>query len=60
MNNPRTEPSPPLNPGDQAAPGTPSTGENVCPNCDGSGLVDGRKCENCSGTGRIIQVIGGA
>jgi hypothetical protein len=51
---------PPLSPGDQAAPGTPGTGENICPKCTGSGSVDGKDCENCSGTGRVIEVIGGA
>ncbi len=50
----------PLNPGDEAAPGTPSTGENVCPACDGSGQVEGRDCENCGGSGRVVQAIGGA
>ena len=28
-----------LNPGDQAKPGTPGTGENLCPDCGGSGRV---------------------
>ncbi|MDB5726615.1 MAG: hypothetical protein JWQ16_3369 [Novosphingobium sp.] len=60
MTNPRTEPAPPLAPGDEAAPGTPSTGENACPVCDGSGQVAGEPCDNCAGTGRVIQVIGGA
>ena len=60
MTNPRTEPAPPLNPGDEAAPGTPSTGEIACPKCNGSGSVDERNCENCGGSGRVIQVIGGA
>lgn len=60
MTNPRVDPPLPLNPGDQAAPGTPSTGENVCPQCAGSGQIEGKVCENCGGTGRIIQVIGGA
>jgi RecJ-like exonuclease len=60
MAKPGSETPPPLNPGDQAAPGTPSTGENSCPECGGSGTIDGKECENCGGTGRIIQVIGGA
>ena len=50
----------PLNPGDQAAPGTPGTGENLCPVCGGSGNVDGSPCENCGGSGKIIAGIGGA
>jgi hypothetical protein len=47
-------------PGDDAAPGTPGTGEDTCPVCQGSGRVDGRPCANCDGTGRIVEGIGGA
>ncbi|MGF7146909.1 RecJ-like exonuclease [Sphingomonas zeicaulis] len=50
----------PLNPGDDAAPGTPGTGENICPQCGGSGTIDGETCENCAGSGRIVEGIGGA
>src|SRR3712207_6975533 len=32
-----------VNPGDDAAPGTPGTGENVCPECKGSGRLGDRK-----------------
>lgn len=46
-------------PGDQAPPGTPGTGENVCPVCGGTGKIDGRPCENCAGTGVIIEGISG-
>jgi hypothetical protein len=49
-----------LNPGDEAAPGTPGTGEDVCPVCRGSGRRDGRACANCGGTGKIIEGVGGA
>lgn len=50
----------PLKPGDQAEPGTPGTGEDLCPECGGSGrLDDGRPCRNCGGTGKVIQGIGG-
>jgi hypothetical protein len=55
-----TTPPPEENPGDEAAPGTPGTGEDICPNCEGSGkLADGRPCPNCGGTGRIVEGIGG-
>ena len=27
----------PLNPGDEARPGTPGTGEDTCPECNGKG-----------------------
>ena len=53
-------PDQPLNPGDQAAPGTPGTGENSCPICRGTGQVDGGECQNCGGTGVIVEGIGGA
>ena len=56
-----TEPTAPQrNPGDQAAPGTPGTGENVCPRCGGSGRIDAGECPDCGGTGRVITGIGGA
>ena len=48
------------NPGDQAPPGTPGTGENVCPACNGSGRVDSGECPNCGGTGKVVEGIGGA
>jgi hypothetical protein len=49
-----------LNPGDEAAAGTPGTGEDVCPACNGNGRRDGTRCANCGGTGRVIRAIGGA
>lgn len=48
------------NPGDVAPEGTPGTGENLCPDCSGSGKREGRECETCGGTGVIIDGIGGA
>ncbi|WP_217476641.1 hypothetical protein [Stutzerimonas stutzeri] len=53
-------PNAPTNPGDEAAPGTPGTGENICPVCSGSGRVDRGECTNCGGTGKVIEGIGGA
>jgi hypothetical protein len=49
----------PLNPGDDAAPGTPGTGENICPICSGSGRINGGECAECGGSGKIIEAIGG-
>lgn len=50
-----------MNPGDQAPPGTPGTGENLCPDCSGSGKSkDGAKCQTCGGTGKVVEGVGGA
>lgn len=50
----------PLSPGDQAAPGTPGTGEVPCPECHGTGTLRGAACPHCSGSGRIVAGVGGA
>jgi hypothetical protein len=52
-----TAPSP--NPRDEAVPGTPGTGENICPACKGGGRIGAVRCETCGGTGRVIEGIGG-
>lgn len=49
-----------LKPGDVATPGTPGTGEALCPVCGGKGNVSGKPCAECAGTGVVIQGIGGA
>jgi hypothetical protein len=49
-----------INPGDEASPGTTGTGENICPDCAGTGRQDSAPCPHCNGTGKIIQGIGGA
>jgi hypothetical protein len=46
-------------PGDEGPFGAEGTGENLCPACSGSGEVEGAACENCAGTGVIIEGIGG-
>jgi DnaJ-class molecular chaperone len=49
------------NPGDEAAPGSPQTGEDICPVCGGSGRKEDRTlCVNCGGTGRIVKIVGDA
>lgn len=45
---------------DEAAPGTPGSGEAICPECRGNGRRHGEPCPACGGTGRIIEGIGGA
>ncbi len=47
-------------PGDEARPGSPQSGENVCPDCSGSGRRDGKTCTTCAGTGRITAIVGDA
>ncbi len=47
-------------PGDEAAKGTPGTGEDICRTCRGTGqLENGRTCEECGGTGIVVEGIGG-
>lgn len=51
----------PIRSGDEAPPGTPGTGEDICPECNGSGRTsNGARCANCEGTGRIVRGVGGA
>jgi hypothetical protein len=53
-------PDPDLKPGDEAEPGTPGAGEDLCETCGGSGkLADGKTCPECEGTGRVMRGIGG-
>ena len=47
------------NPGDEAAPGTPGTGENLCRQCNGTGKQDGNTCPECGGTGKVIEGLAG-
>jgi RecJ-like exonuclease len=50
-----------MNPGDEVPPGSPDSGEAVCPRCKGTGRAgDERDCENCGGTGKVVQLIGDA
>jgi hypothetical protein len=52
--------SPVMSPGDQAPPGTPGTGDNICPECSRRGRLHGTRCERCGGTGTVIEGVGGA
>jgi len=49
----------PQKPGDEAPADEPSSGENVCPECEGSGEKDGAECPSCESTGKINEAIGG-
>lgn len=53
-------PDAPMAPGDEAPPGTPSTGEDICRTCGGTGQLNGGPCPECEGTGKMIRGIGGA
>jgi DnaJ-class molecular chaperone len=48
-------------PGDEVPPGTPQSGEAICPRCGGAGkLADETPCEDCGGTGKVTQLVGDA
>lgn len=47
-------------PGDEVPPGTPQTAENLCPQCQGSGMTGSNPCEHCGGTGRVVVTVGDA
>ena len=47
-------------PGDEAPAGTEGTGEDICPDCGGSGRTDGGDCPGCAGSGKVIKGISGA
>ena len=53
------DPGAALDPGDEAAAGTPGAGEAVCHRCGGSGKLDNAPCPTCGGTGKVVQGIGG-
>jgi len=54
------DPTADMAPGDEAPPGTPGAGENICPACGGTGQLEGATCETCGGTGTVIEEVGGA
>lgn len=55
----RNAATPPAKPGDEATPGAPGTGENVCRACEGRGTVEAGTCPECQGTGIVTSGIGG-
>jgi hypothetical protein len=48
-----------MHPGDEAPPGTPGTGENICRACKGSGEINQKPCPDCGGTGKVVEGISG-
>ncbi|NNM72054.1 hypothetical protein [Enterovirga aerilata] len=47
-------------PGDEVAPGTGQSGENLCPRCSGTGKVGGEPCPDCDGSGKVTTLVGDA
>jgi DnaJ-class molecular chaperone len=45
--------------GDEAPPDRHETAPNVCPACEGNGRQGGEECEECGGTGRVEEAVGG-
>jgi hypothetical protein len=56
---PDPTPEPDMAPGDEAPPRTEAAGADVCPECNGSGKLDGQECPACEGTGNVMRGIGG-
>ena len=49
-----------MSPAEGTDVGKPPDGVDICPECDGHGVLkDKTECTNCGGTGRIAQAIGG-
>jgi RecJ-like exonuclease len=52
-------PETPIHPGDEATPGTPGAGEDVCAHCADTGTMPGgASCALCGGTGKVMRGIG--
>jgi DnaJ-class molecular chaperone len=49
----------PQGPTDEVPAREPSSGENVCPECSGSGERDGSECPACGGSGVVNEAVGG-
>ena len=47
-------------PGDEDAPGSKQTGDNICPTCSGSGRIGEKPCPDCDGSGRVTAIVGDA
>jgi hypothetical protein len=54
---PASEPD--MAPGDEAPPSSDAAAPDLCPECNGSGRVDGKECPACEGTGNVMRGIGG-
>lgn len=56
---PSARPLQPEHSGDEAAAGTPGTGEAICRRCGGNGQLQDQPCPDCGGTGKVIEGIAG-
>ena len=48
-----------LQPGDEVPEEAPSSGQDLCPRCDGTGEADGETCPVCQGSGIVEGAAGG-
>jgi DnaJ-class molecular chaperone len=48
-----------MRPGDEVPEQTASAGENLCPDCDGTGRRNNGTCPACQGKGTITEAVGG-
>jgi len=51
-------PDDPNRPGDPS-PAPPQTAAERCPECGGTGKVDGEECPACEGSGNVMRGFGG-
>jgi len=49
----------PMKPGGEVPPDVPSAGQEPCERCGGTGELDGERCRDCHGTGRVERPVGG-
>lgn len=47
-------------PGDETPPGSPQSGENLCPRCNGTGRLAAARCPECRGSGKVTVLVGDA
>ncbi len=44
--------------GDKAQPNAENAGEDLCPQCNGTGRYRGGECNNCDGSGTVWVPVG--
>lgn len=48
----------PLTAGDKAQPDAENAGEDLCPQCNGTGRYRDEECTNCGGSGKVFVPVG--